>query len=355
MKTKVLALMVVALLVGSAAGTLGGTYASFSDSETSLDNYLVTGAIDLKVNGRDDLGPGGAWGQGVGPVSQIGSGQICVSYPFTVSVWNAGGLVEGDCTKAYVHIKLTNDPDDLSQHLDVAISYDGELKHLGLMSDLACNELLLGDLPSPTCKEVAFELHAHGGSSGDRVDYDLEFILHDGCSFVDSEKSEGNYFQLGQQGQEGEEGTIGFWKNWDSHNTYTKTEIDGWLADIDTTSLWLNDADSDGDLDTDDLVTIITAGQGPDHKSKFLAHYIAQRLNLSSGRQNSAVAHDVASLSSYDPAVNYLGLADPHAASAAEIVSHIESKHYDIAGFWPADAQYEVMKDICDALNNLAI
>lgn len=31
----------------------------------------------------------------------------------------------------------------------------------------------------------------------------------------------------------------GFWKNWDSHNTYSEEEIEVWLASINGTSDWL--------------------------------------------------------------------------------------------------------------------
>jgi hypothetical protein len=51
------AVVVVALVI---AGT-SGVFATWSDSEVSEDNFIVTGALDLKVNGADDA----PWGEGV--------------------------------------------------------------------------------------------------------------------------------------------------------------------------------------------------------------------------------------------------------------------------------------------------
>ena len=46
---------------------------------------------------------------------------------------------------------------------------------------------------------------------------------------------------------------------------------------------------------------------------------------------------------------NYLGLADPSAATLSEIIAAIESKF----GTGATKDELEIMKNICDALNNL--
>jgi predicted ribosomally synthesized peptide with SipW-like signal peptide len=51
MKNVVLSVVVICAL---AAGGLGGTFAHFSDTEESIDNYLEVGSLDLQVNGFDD-------------------------------------------------------------------------------------------------------------------------------------------------------------------------------------------------------------------------------------------------------------------------------------------------------------
>jgi predicted ribosomally synthesized peptide with SipW-like signal peptide len=88
--------MVAALV---AAG-VGGTLATWSDSETSEGNRITTGSVDLKVNGQDDE----PWGTGVPPKVTIDCMVPCKWYgPFEVELWNAG-----QCefpSKAFIHIK----------------------------------------------------------------------------------------------------------------------------------------------------------------------------------------------------------------------------------------------------------
>lgn len=134
-------------------------------------------------------------------------------------------------------------------------------------------------------------------------------------------------------------GTIGFWKNWDKHNAYTQAEIEGWLSSIDDDSEWL------GPTSVTDMVAMLKQASGGTMEEKFLGHYLAQRLNLESGRQGWDTEHDVTRIDGYDD----LELADP--ASATEIISAIESKY----GTSPDKDQFETMKDICDALNELDI
>jgi predicted ribosomally synthesized peptide with SipW-like signal peptide len=97
MRNVLLSLVVVVVLT---AGGLGGTFATWSDSETSGNNTIQTGSLDLKVNGADDA----PWGEGVGSLFEI----ECVVpdlwyYLGNASLWNAG-----ECTQAahaYVHVK----------------------------------------------------------------------------------------------------------------------------------------------------------------------------------------------------------------------------------------------------------
>jgi predicted ribosomally synthesized peptide with SipW-like signal peptide len=97
MRNIILSLVMVAALV--AAG-VGGTLATWSDSETSEGNRITTGSLDLKVNGKDDQ----PWGTGVGPKVTIDCMIPCKWYgPFEVELWNAG-ICEFP-SKAFIHIK----------------------------------------------------------------------------------------------------------------------------------------------------------------------------------------------------------------------------------------------------------
>lgn len=146
-----------------------------------------------------------------------------------------------------------------------------------------------------------------------------------------------------------EGGTPGFWKNWDSHETYTQGEIEGWLALSDAQSEWL------GPTDVGEMVDWLSWEEcdACSAECKFLAHYLATRLNAQSGRLDLGSTHDVTSL---DPG-NYLGLPAPGSAALSDIISALEDKYPpdpdDPDAVWPTDAQYLIMKDICDALNNV--
>jgi hypothetical protein len=143
--------------------------------------------------------------------------------------------------------------------------------------------------------------------------------------------------------EEREAGTPGFWKNWDRHNTYSQEQIEGWLANIDDNSAWL------GPTTVDDMATYFDAATGGDAtmESRFLAHYLALRLNEHSGMLNPDGRHDVSAL---DPS-DYLRLTDPQNASLEEIIAAIELK----SGEGPSREEFAIMKDIADALNNMDV
>jgi len=134
------------------------------------------------------------------------------------------------------------------------------------------------------------------------------------------------------------EGTIGFWKNWDSHNTYTEAEIEGWLAGLG--SGWFSTAT------VEDMETIIddALGPGSNMQKMFKAQYLATMLNDASGRLNPATVHNFS-----DPG-NYLGLGG--SGTVPQIIGAIEGT---VGPPPPNTPQYELMKNICDALNNLWI
>jgi len=144
-------------------------------------------------------------------------------------------------------------------------------------------------------------------------------------------------------------GTPGFWGSWDSHNTYTKEDIEGWLfPDIDTPSHWLvPDMDGNDIIDINDMQAVFAAGEGGTMEEKFLAHYLATRLNAKADRLYLGTTHDVIGISGY----SYLGLATPAFATLTDIIVAIESKY----GTPPTEGEFEIMKNICDALNNMEI
>ncbi len=96
-KSVILAVVVVVALV--IAGT-SGVFATWSDSEVSFNNTIMTGALDLKVNGADDA----PWGQGVPSKVDIECMVPEKWYgPFEVELWNAGICEFPSAT--YIHFK----------------------------------------------------------------------------------------------------------------------------------------------------------------------------------------------------------------------------------------------------------
>jgi hypothetical protein len=338
MKNILISLMALLITIGLAGRMVVGTFASFSDIEISQGNYIETADLDLKVNGKDDLE--------VETFFDIPRGQICTTYtsfPLPIPLTNEGSA-DGPL---YLHIKNLIGPDSLSQNVDIEIWYDDSWVTKESLYNLACQQIELDDdMPANgIIKEVTMELHATAGAPGESLTFDIAFELFGGCGYSDIETSHGNYFSI-----VGLIGTPGFWGQWNKHKTYSQAEINGWLNNIDATSFWLVDnEDSDCDIDTDDMDMIFDNGVGKvsSKESRFIAHYLAQRLNQESGRQLPATTHDV---TSYDPG-NYLGLANPHQASGAEIVAAIEGKY----GASPSDAQFVVMLNVCNALNKLDI
>lgn len=141
-------------------------------------------------------------------------------------------------------------------------------------------------------------------------------------------------------------GTPGFWGSWDSHNTYTEGEILGFLAGIGGPPGWLY-----GTTGINEMEAVFAAGEA-EHatmEAKFLRQYLATRLNDRADRLYPGTFH---LFSIYDPG-NYLGL--DGAGTLPDIIDAIEDKYPAPDEEPPSEGQFELMKDICDALNNLEI
>jgi predicted ribosomally synthesized peptide with SipW-like signal peptide len=92
-------LVVVVVCALTIAG-IGGTFATWSDSETSMSNTITTGSVDLRVNGADDA----PWGDGVEQIVSIDCMVPERLYgPYPVELWNAG--VCDTPSHAFIHFK----------------------------------------------------------------------------------------------------------------------------------------------------------------------------------------------------------------------------------------------------------
>ena len=200
--TKLLAMSL--LVVGSLvlAGT-GGTFATWSDSETMMGNYIKTGSIDLLVAkcDADWQNPGAftddiPYGVGLDPCfdTSLAPG----TYTCYSLLWNAG-CIDAD---AYLHIKNVSDSNGLSGHTTMSIWYDDDgnpdsslvLVASGTIADLNCHEIELGELPAEAIRQLKLEVEYVGPCPTRGLSFDILFELaSDGFGFADSEVSQ-NYF-----------------------------------------------------------------------------------------------------------------------------------------------------------------
>lgn len=131
MLKNVLCTLMVVATIGSAA--IGGTFAHFSDSEESFDNYVRTGSLDLKISQEsggahieyDDL----PWDvNGVGVPSLIFAYDIepKISKDFVWDVHNAGQPI-GDPAYLYIHFKKVM-CEDVDPHEGGIVAPNGKLK-----------------------------------------------------------------------------------------------------------------------------------------------------------------------------------------------------------------------------------
>jgi predicted ribosomally synthesized peptide with SipW-like signal peptide len=103
--TKMKILLSSIVLTALVIAGIGGTLAGFSDSEESFDNYIVSGSIDLKVNGEDDQ----PWGEGVPAVVTLVRIMPSKTYEVDITVRNDGEAYEPDGETpepAYLYIHL---------------------------------------------------------------------------------------------------------------------------------------------------------------------------------------------------------------------------------------------------------
>jgi len=106
--------LVAVVICALAIAGIGGTFATWSDSETSMDNIITTGSVDLKVNGEDDA----PWGNGVPTKVSVDCMIPCKWYgPYEVELWNAG--ICDTASHAYIHFKdicCSNAPPKLDEN-----------------------------------------------------------------------------------------------------------------------------------------------------------------------------------------------------------------------------------------------
>ncbi len=196
-------LLVALVVVGSLAlAGVGGTFATWSDSETSYNNTIGTGSVDLLV-AKCDAGwanPGAFkddqwWGEGLEACFNAslapGANYTCYSL-----LWNAGDI---DAV-ASLRIRNVSGGDTLASDTTMAIYYDGDgnpattlvLVASGTIANLDSREIGLGPLPAGAVRQLKLEVrYLPGQCPSSSLSFDIIFqLVSDG--FGDSEISE-NY------------------------------------------------------------------------------------------------------------------------------------------------------------------
>lgn len=200
---KVTKLLAISLLV---VGTLvvagmGGTLATWSDSETSEGNYIETGSVDLLVSKcdadwqnpgefKDDL----PYGVGLDPC--FDTSLAPATYTCFSLLWNAGCI---DAV-AYLHIKNVSASNGPSGDTIVRIWYDDDgnpdtpvvLVASNIITNLDCREIELGNLPAEAVRQLKLEVEYIGPCPTSGLSFDIVFELVSN-GFADSEISQNSF------------------------------------------------------------------------------------------------------------------------------------------------------------------
>ena len=207
-------MLAVLVLIGVALPMVGGTMATWSDSETMMGNYIETGSLDLKVNGADDP----PWGDGLDSCFDIPELELDEPYACYLLLWNAGD-VDG---VAYLHIKNVADDNELSANTIMDVWYDDdgdpETDLVPVESDtignLDCEEIELGVLPGGAERQLKLEIHTDEGTPGESQSFEIQyeqigiFFIEDdddgeiivmNSGFGDSEASLDSYLEVEEE------------------------------------------------------------------------------------------------------------------------------------------------------------
>ena len=223
-KTLLAAIVVLALSLLA----VGGTFAGFSDTERSLDNFFEVSDLDLKVAVAevvddewvgDDFRDDEPWGDGLEPLFDIDCAQICHTESTNRLLWNAGE-VDG---VASLHLRLTDDTASIADTTDIEIWYDAdyepdetvELEKIfeGKLASLDCNPIVLGPLPGYAIRGLTIKIHPRDAPLEPVTYFFLAFtvefqLVQVGCNFSDTETAYGSLESCGGEGC-----TPGAWKN----------------------------------------------------------------------------------------------------------------------------------------------
>ena len=213
MRKTLLALIVILAIV---TASVGGTLADFSDIETSHDNYIETGSLDLKVATADENWVAGDFHDDptLDMVMEIDDGQICQTYGANLLLKNAGS----GAGWAYLFFHLTEDSASIGDTTTLSIWYDTdgdlllELIAGGTLGSLDLTPILLAELPGGEIRRLRLEIHPTTAPSQTitsfRMAFNVAFWLPQLLCYSDIENTDGYLEGVAYEGC-----TPGAWKN----------------------------------------------------------------------------------------------------------------------------------------------
>jgi hypothetical protein len=359
-------MLAILVIIAVAMPLVGGTFATWSDSEIMMDNYLKTGSIDLLVARCDTdwQNPGPfledtPWGTGLESCFSIPKIELDKTYPCYLVLWNAGC----NDSVAYLHIKTQADS-SLAARTTMCIWYDVdgdpstpvELVESGTIANLDCNEIRLGLLETDQRRPMLLELIITGPIPANSS---LSFLtifetvqrelVGPRYAWADTECSSNALNMLVDVG-----GSPGFWNGKSALNQYEKSDIVSWFKAIVIASAWYeNDLTMGSDDEVyDRMVDILKPGGAKDYEgmvNKLRSQYLAINLNTKTipPRLQLGIIHDISGI---DGAKDYFGY---ESGTLAQIISTIEGNASgDIFSEPPSKDELEIIKEVCDKLNN---
>jgi predicted ribosomally synthesized peptide with SipW-like signal peptide len=365
---KTILINILALVVVLAAGIplIGGTFATWSDSETMEGNYIETGSLDLMIAKceADWQNPGmfnddEPWGLGLDPCFSIPEVALNSVYSAYLLLWNAG-CVDG---VAYLHLQGLPEDNSLALSTTLQVWYDHdadpatpvELVATGLLADLGCQEIELGLLETDQMRQLKLELITAPTPASGSLSFSIYFeliqleLIGPTYGWADTEHSQNALNTLIELG-----GSPGFWGGPGALNLYGKGEIVGWFTTIVGSSKWFTDVTLTGDVD-DDYATMqgILSNSGANKYKgmvrQFRAQYLATRLNTMPDppRLQMGTIHDISDI---EGAEAYFGF---DTGTLAEIIAFIEGEaEGGIFEVPPTKDEVEILKNVCDFLND---
>lgn len=365
---KIILVNILALVLVLAVGLpmIGGTLATWSDSETSMGNTITTGSLDLLVAQCDeDWQNIGAfvddtpWGIGLEPCFYIPQVELNKTYPSYLLLWNAG-FIDG---VAYLHIKGVPEDNALAAATVMQIWYDDDadpdtpvvLIASGTLADLDCHEIELGLLSDNQYRQLMLQLITGSSPPNVSLSFDIFFelvqreVLGPTRAWADTEYSPNVLNMLLESG-----GSPGFWRSKAAVNQYGKPEIVSWFKTIVSTSAWFEDDLAEGNDEKvyrkmRSLLNCSCAAGYNGMVDKFRSQYIATRLNTMPDppRLQLDTVHDI---SDVEGAKDYFGY---ESGTLADIIATIEGKaDGGIFTEPPSRSEMRIMKNVCDKLNN---